>query len=374
MAELKNAKLFSGLLTEELQSLAQTAEVRFYRAGQSIFKEGDPGDGIYIVLEGLVQVSAIIGQGERRVLTRIGKGDFFGEMAVLDNEPRSASAIADEDTKAYFIRRDNLLDVLENSPRLALSLVREFSLRMRDFNRQYIQEVLQAERLTLVGRFARSIVHDFKNPLNVIGLAAELAGMEKATPEMRQAAQKRIRRQVDRLSNMISELLEFTRGSQTAVVLAETNYGHYARQLFEELTPETAEKSVQIIFENDPPDLVLLLDPHRLLHVFYNLIHNAVDEMPNGGVIRIRFKVSDKDITTEIEDTGRGIAPEIASRLFEPFATHGKAQGTGLGLSICKRIIEDHRGEIYVRSNPGKGAVFAFKLPLRQKQDPPTVS
>ena len=81
------------------------------------------------------------------------------------NEPRSASATAEEPTVTRFIPRADLLGILENSPRLAVNLVREFSLRLRDFNRQYIREVLEAERLALVGRFARSIVHDFKNPL-----------------------------------------------------------------------------------------------------------------------------------------------------------------------------------------------------------------
>lgn len=366
MASGKRQKQFSGLLAEELQSLAQTAEVRFYKAGEPVFQEGDPGDGIYVVLEGAVQVSALVGQNERRVLSRIEKGDFFGEMAVLDDEPRSASATAETDTRAFFIRRDNLLAVLDHSPKLAVSLVREFSFRMREFNRHYIQEVLQAERLTLVGRFARSIVHDFKNPLNVISLAAEMAGMENATPVMRNNAQIRIRRQVDRLSNMINELLEFTRGSQTAVVLAATDYGVYVKTLVEEIAAEVKDKGVEVVFETQPPHVHALIDPHRLTHVFYNLINNAVDEMPDGGRIFLRFQLREHDILTEVEDTGKGISPEIAERLFQPFATFGKMKGTGLGLSICKRIVEDHKGEITARSEPGKGAVFAFTIQLNR--------
>lgn len=366
MAPGRRHKQFSGLLAEELQSLAQTAEVRFYKAGQPIFKEGDPGDGIYVVLEGAVQVSALVGNNERRVLSRIEKNDFFGEMAVLDEEPRSATATAEIDTRAFFIRRDNLLNVLEHSPKLAVSLVREFSLRMREFNRHYIQEVLQAERLTLVGRFARSIVHDFKNPLNVISLASEMVNMDGATPEMRKNAAFRIRRQVDRLSNMINELLEFTRGSQAAVVLAGSDYGAFVKHLIDEVAPEVKEKGVEIVFETPPPKVMALMDPHRLTHVFYNLINNAVDEMPNGGRIFIRFQVRETDILTEVQDTGKGISPEIAGQLFQPFATFGKMKGTGLGLSICKRIIEDHRGVITARSDPGKGAIFGFTIQLNR--------
>ncbi len=86
--------------------------------------------------------------------------------------------------------------------------------------------------------------------------------------------------------------------------------------------------------------------------------------MPDGGVVTFRFQATPQEVATEIEDSGKGIAPEIASRMFEPFATYGKAQGTGLGLSICRRIVEDHRGRIFARTEPGRGAIFVFTLPV----------
>jgi signal transduction histidine kinase len=368
MLVLQNSKLFNGLSPVELQTLQKVVQVEAFPAGHVIFTEGDDGDGFYMIREGLVQISALVGQNERerRILSRLGPGDFFGEMAVVDNEPRSATATADQPTTVYFIPRMDMLAMLEKFPKLAVSLVREFSLRLREFNRQYIREVLQAERLALVGRFARSIVHDFKNPLNVIGIAADLAGMETATLAMRQTARNRIRKQVDRLSNMINEILEFTRGSQSPLVLAETDFRTYVHRLLEEIQPEMGEYSVILECENEPPAVALLLDPSRLIHVFSNLIHNAVDAMPKGGKIKLRFATTAQDVVTEIEDSGSGIAPEIAPRLFEAFATHGKAHGTGLGLSICKRIIEDHRGRIEARNQPGGGAVFSFALPLQR--------
>ena len=366
MVALGTSKLFSSLSPTELLQVEQSAQTHAYAAGETLFKEGDKGDGIYLVQSGLVQISALVNEGERRVLSRLGPGEFFGEMAVLDNEPRSATTLAEEPTQAYFIPRESLLRILDLSPRLAVSLVREFSFRMREFNRRYIQEALQAERLTLVGRFARSIVHDFKNPLNVIGISAEMAAMETATPTMRASAKTRIRKQVDRLSNMINELLEFTRGTQASIVLANTDYAAYVQQIIDEIRPEIEARAVTLECENPPPAVHVLIDPARLTHVFYNLIHNAVDAMPDGGKVKLRFEVRARDILTEIEDTGQGIAPEILSRLFEAFATYGKAQGTGLGLSICRKIIQDHRGQITARSEPGRGAIFSFNLPLYQ--------
>ncbi len=369
MDSLRHSKLFGGMLAAELNELQQTAQFRSYKAGSDIFHEGDPGDGLYVIARGQVQITCLVSQDQRRVLSRLGPGDFFGEMAVLDSQPRSATATAETDVELSFISREDLLNLLAHRPGLTVSLMLEFSQRMREFNQRYTKELLQSERLTLVGKFARSIVHDFKNPLNIIGISAEMAAMDHATLEMRQSARDRIRKQVDRLSDMINELLEFTRGSGSTVVLARSDFSAFARPLLEEMQPEVANKGATLELANDPPSLQLLMDPKRLTHVFHNLIHNACDAMTErGGRITVRFTQTGQDLVTEVQDTGRGIAPEIAAHLFEAFATFGKSQGTGLGLSICKKIIEDHRGKLSARNAPGGGAIFAFTLPLGREK------
>lgn len=367
MVALETSKLFSGLSAAELEYLRAAVQLKAIPAGNIIFTEGDEGDGLYVVQEGTVQISALVNPRERRVLSKLMAGDFFGEMAILDNGPRSATATAEKDAAVYFIPRTVIVSMLESSPHLAISLMREFSLRLREFNRRYIEEVLQAERLALVGRFARSIVHDFKNPLNVIGIASDIAAMESSSLQTREMARQRIRKQIDTLSGMINELLEFTRGPQGAVVLANTNYRHLVQRVLDERLDELKESSITLACENEPPDIPILLDPNRMLHVFTNLINNAMDAMPNGGAIRFRFEHNGSQVTTEIIDTGPGIAPEIQPRLFEAFATFGKAHGTGLGLSICKRIVEDHGGRIDAYNLAGRGACIRFALPLRPK-------
>ena len=175
----------------------------------------------------------------------------------------------------------------------------------------------------------------------------------------------RIRKQVERISDLISEILEFTQGTPTDFVLAPTDYSSFVTQLLQELVPEVELRSAKLELAGQPPSARLFIHPKRLRRVFYNLIHNATDAMPEGGRIVLRFHVGEQEVVTEVEDTGPGIAPEIANNLFEVFATHGKAHGTGLGLSICKRIISDHGGWIAARNQPAGGAVFSFGLPLR---------
>jgi len=361
---LENSRLFNGLSPTETARLKAVAQARSYPPGAVIFEEGEEGDGVYVIESGSVAIIALVSNGERRTLATLGAGEFFGEMAVLDNEPRSASAETREPTTAWFIARNDLLSLLDKSPKMAVQLVREFSLKMREFNRRYIEEVLQAERLALVGRFARSIVHDFKNPLNVIGLAADMVAIDGGGSPSKSTAAGRIRKQVDRLGNMINELLEFTRGGHSTRMVSAVPVRSYIRQLVEDLKAELAIKGVELVIEGQVPDVLLMMDPQRVTHLFHNLCHNAVEAMPDGGKILLRLKPVGHELVIELEDTGTGIAPEIAPRLFEAFATHGKANGTGLGLSICKRIVEDHRGWIRAMSIPGRGAIFVFALPL----------
>jgi signal transduction histidine kinase len=361
---LETSELFRQLKPDELRILKTFASERTYRTGEDIFKEGDAGDGIYMLKEGLVEISGIVGDNVRVAFSKVNPGEIFGEMAVLEDKPRSASATAREETVVYFLERAPMLKLVEHSPTFSLMLLREISHRLREFNRQYLREVLQTERLAVVGRFARSIVHDLKNPLNIIGLTAEMAGSPHAPPEMRQDAQARIRKQVDRISDMIGEILDFTQGSQSAMILALFDYGQFVQHVLEEIRPEAALKSTSVELVSTLPETKLLLDPKRLRRVFHNLIHNATDAMPRGGNVMVRFIPKKTEIVTEIEDSGPGIAPEIAGQLFEAFATHGKAHGTGLGLSICKRIVEDHHGWISARNEPGRGAIFSFGLPI----------
>jgi signal transduction histidine kinase len=362
--DLKSVRLFTELSEAQLKSLHASSESRFFEKEQTIFKEGDPGDGIYLIAEGAVCISVRMPNLQLCQLARLEKGDFFGEMAVLDQGPRSASVSAIVKTEVIFIPRQIILDLFHESSSFALRLFNETSARLREFNQKYVEESLQAERLSLVGRFARSIVHDFKNPLNVIRLASEFSIQSSVDQSARKKTHDRIAQQVDHLSGMINELLEFTRGDRAEVVLSPSNYGQFLSNIIAEIGAETSTRGVQLELDSDMPDVELSFDPRRLKHVFHNLVANAADAMSGGGVVYFRIRQVGQCLETDIEDTGPGIHPEIVSRLFEAFATYGKKQGTGLGLSICQKIIHDHRGKIEALPNEGKGALFRISLPI----------
>lgn len=358
-----SGSLFGNLPTEAIHALSAVSSELKFAAGQSVFREGDPGNGIYWVKEGQIAISCAVGTSGPLVLTRVFPGDFFGEMAVLDQLPRSANAVAESESVLWFIPRAEVQEVLRRVPELGSLFLQRFSGRMRDFNRQYIDQALQADRIAMVGRLATSVVHDLKTPLTIINLSTELAVRENATMECRRAAQKSVNDQVDRITNLVNDLLDYARGNPVAIDLALVDYGAFLTSVLDDLQSCAARARVELRLEAGPANVSVKLDQRRMYRVFYNILKNSLDAMPNGGVVTVCFQVREAQVVTEITDTGPGLAPQIMDRLFEPFATFGKRLGTGLGLSICRRIVQEHNGTITAGNRPGGGAVFTLTLP-----------
>ncbi len=362
---LAESRFCRHLKPDQFEFVHKTSEVRRYAAGEVIFVEGQKGDGLYVIGEGVVQISAASAPNRTHVLSRMEAGNYFGEMAIFDGLQRSATATALTDSVLHFLPINTVLELLSNSPLLAASIVRDSSLRMRDFNRRFLEESLKAERLQLVERLSRTIVHDFRNPLNVIGIAADLAAEENASVTARRSARDRIRKQIEVINRMMHELLEFTRVVPARAALPAVSYADFLRDMLLELRAEAVVRGAAVEVDPVLPDVVLRIDPPRLSRVFTNLYQNAFDSVSGREqpLIRVHFSVDDAWVTTEIADNGVGIPAAHLRHVFEPFFTHGKDHGTGLGLAICERIVREHGGKIEVESEAGRGAIFRVRLP-----------
>lgn len=364
MVDFESVELFRGLDSAEFTALREIAQNKHYPAGSLIFREGDHGDGCFVICTGSVQIAHWVGAEVRHAFSELTEGAVFGEMAVIEDQPRSATAQALADSQVWFFPREAMKTLLQQSPCLSFNLLQMVSHRLREFNERHLRELVQAESLAIVGRFAQGIVHDLKNPLNIIGLSSEMSDMPAVSPEVRARSQARIKKQVERISNMVSDILIFTEIRRRENVSSCSDFRSFVLRLVPDLNAEAELKSAHVDLQGDPPAIEFRFDQRRLSRVFHNLVHNATDAMLNGGPIFLRFHSNESELVVEIEDSGPGIPPEMADKLFQPFSSHGKSQGTGLGLSICKKIVEDHGGKISVRSEPGRGAVFAFTLPL----------
>ena len=223
------------------------------------------------------------------------------------------------------------------------------------------KELITNERMSLVGRMASSITHDFKQPMSIISLYNQMMTLGEQTKESLAEFYRVIDREINRMLGMINELLDFSRG-EYSLNLQTIHVHQFIRECTESLKPVLAQAKVELKIDlgEDQP---LYIDTDRMKRILDNLIRNAVDAMGNGGEILIGTTAREEDIIIEVSDTGMGIPEEIRSTIFEPFVTHGKAHGTGLGLAIAKKIVEEHHGDLSFRSETGTGTTFYIRIP-----------
>jgi signal transduction histidine kinase len=217
------------------------------------------------------------------------------------------------------------------------------------------------ERLTTLGRFLSSMLHDLKTPLTIISGYTQLLVQEDDETKRGELADS-IRRQVQLLKTMMGETLAFAKGERR--ILIRRVYLHkFFEELAEQLKPDLAERGIQLeVILRDRG--VAQFDEEKIQRVFHNLARNAAEAIgERGGQCSLEVDRSDEgSLILTFSDDGPGISEEIRERLFESFTTHGKQGGTGLGLAIVHSIIEDHNGTVSVDSQPGRTS-FTIVLP-----------
>jgi len=330
-------------------------------AGEYLFREGDPADGVYLVLEGQVEILRTAGDREQ-ILTCFQPGDYLGEVAVLDGQGRSTDARARGDVSIAKIPSAVLLEVLDTEPvALTLHLFQNVLSHLRKTNDLFVQEVVHKEKLSLVGEMASSLMHDLRTPVQVILSAVQLIQMNHADAETADCCGK-VELQCDRLTAMAGELLEFSRG-ETKLHLERTDTSALIRQFLSFNEDSFRDTGIQFNVEDDPAEMEV--DSMRLQRVLQNLVNNAVQALNSrpGGRIDVRAWVRDSILYLSVRDNGPGIPAEIKERIFEPFVTHGKKGGTGLGLAIVRNVVTAHRGKITVETQAGQGTEFLIRIP-----------
>jgi CRP-like cAMP-binding protein len=152
-AQLKNLDWFDELPDEMLAVLAQKVHKRKFSADEVLFNKGEEGDSLFIINSGWVKVVTKDSQGSDVVLNQVGAGEIIGEMALLDNEPRSAGVVALEETTVLELKRDAFMEILKQQPDLALSVIRNFSSRMR-YNTNYIEKITAMSKRVAKGDYS----------------------------------------------------------------------------------------------------------------------------------------------------------------------------------------------------------------------------
>jgi PAS domain S-box-containing protein len=238
--------------------------------------------------------------------------------------------------------------------------------------RQLEDRLRRSDRLAAIGELAAGLAHEIKNPLTSLLTFSRHLPRRFEDAEFRQKFQSVVPRELERINTIVERLLELARPARLA--FKPLRVPALLERVLELYGERLEAQGVRIVrdWRRDVP--VLWADQEALYRALVNLVANALDAMPRGGMLTLRVGLSDADtlagarsgarrLAVEVEDSGTGIAPTDLDRVFNPFFST-KEGGTGLGLALTQKIVEDHGGSIDVRSTLGSGALFRIVLPL----------
>lgn len=328
-------------------------------------------ESTYKHLAGLVIGFIIIGLiflvgGERlinmplRELTAVMKRVESGDLSVRAGEDR-------KDEFGYLASAFNhMINTLESA--------------RKEIEKCHIQQMEKAAKLASLGEIVSGIAHEIKNPLAGISCAIQVFHSELSDEDNRKPVITEILNQINRLDRIVKDLLSYAKPKPPMFVPSKVHEVLEKTLFF--VYPEA--KKQNVIIDNQVGEEIpeILMDPDQMQQVFLNIIINAIQSMPNGGILTISAsrknyqevenKINksiqcDKVLAVKIQDTGKGISSEDLPYIFEPFFTK-KTKGTGLGLSIGRKIVQEHGGDISVESEVGKGSIFTVYLPMKGGQ------
>lgn len=229
--------------------------------------------------------------------------------------------------------------------------------------RQNVEKLRRAERLSAVGQLSAGLAHEIRNPLASISGAAGILMRANATPEDVQDCLQIIQAESSRLSRLLSNFLEFARPRTLRLQPAEL--GPLLESVVALAGHQSSASHARLECQTEPGIEFIECDPEQLKQVLLNLVLNAIQASPAGGLVALRAQREGNSLTIDVSDEGRGILPELRERIFEPFFTT-RETGTGLGLAVAAKIVEQHGGTLSALPNDCGGATLRLELPLRE--------
>jgi signal transduction histidine kinase len=270
--------------------------------------------------------------------------------------------IEDEDVKLLSIYANHASAAIESS-QLYQELAEKVH-KLAEANKRIAessQRLLKVERLSVLGQITSQVAHELRNPMTIIGgfALSILKKMEASDPNYEYI--KIMAKEAERMENVLNNVLNFSRPEKSRLEMVSLN--DLVDQTLEMMEPETDPTKISVVkslWEDLPP---IRANPDLMRQALINIFRNAVWAMPQGGILSIVTRPTDRWVKMEVKDTGFGISHQHVSKVFDSFFTT-RPEACGLGLTISSEIIKNHGGNIGVESSEGKGATFYIELPL----------
>jgi signal transduction histidine kinase len=231
------------------------------------------------------------------------------------------------------------------------------------------EQLRQNEKLSALGLLAAEVAHEIRNPLTVMKMLYHSLDLKFPKGDPRTTDARIIGEKMELLNKIVEQILDFAR--TTEPTFANVNLNELIEELGLLVRHKLRNQNIQFIPKLDPELPAIMADATHLEQAFLNLILNAAQAMPNGGKLSITTRaIADdgndepKQVIVEFKDTGEGMSEDQRRRAFTTVLATTKARGTGLGLAIVGRVIETHRGELKIKSSPGRGTTISVILPV----------
>jgi signal transduction histidine kinase len=390
---------FKGLTENELQEMAAVSQFCTYPPEHTLCNEGAYEEVFYIIADGIATISKNISEHDgERILRIASKGDLVGEMALIQNVPRSATVRTLTNCTVLEMNKRNFETMLSRSPSMAINIIRTTLNRIRENDQIAIQDLQNTNKvLHHLDRnkleFIQVAAHELRTPLTVLkGYVNVLNSFpEIKTNPVLSEVMDGIIKGADRMHEVVNTMLDVTRIDSETLKLraAPVLLKRVISDTVHELNKAALERNIELIIAQDTDTPNINGDPSLIQKAIYHLIVNAIKYTPDGGKVTLSsYPITmDQDVTgveISVQDTGIGVSAEHHELIFEKFYQVGNATvhssgktsfkggGPGLGLAIVRGVARAHGGRAWVESighdeSNYPGSTFFLQLPI----DPP---
>jgi signal transduction histidine kinase len=331
------------------------------------------------VLQGEVVVTKWINDAEERILKRLGAGDFFGEMAIINNAARAATVSTTTPTTVLEITKDTFDKFLRANSNASIAVVREVSRRLRENDQMAIEdlrfkakELADAYQQLAEQDFARqefltAIAHELRTPLTAANGFTQIMRLGLVQGDTLNEALDTVLRNLQQIITLINDILFLQEMELILPEFQKVDIGTAVASAVEDQRERAKKNRVGLNLLIHPGIPIVICDSKSIGRAVGCLLDNAIKFSPDGGEVIVEVGHKGKQVFIKVIDHGVGIPPEVMPRIFDRFFHLDKIgdhlfRGIGLGLSIARQVIEQHKGEITVESEFGRGSTFIIWL------------